>query len=185
MEDGEIIELYWNRSEQAIAESAAKYGRYCGRIAYNILTDREDAEETVNDTWLQAWNAIPPNRPAVLQAFLGRITRLLALKKHRYNTADKRGGSETNLAFDELAECLPTAERVEEELIAAELRAAVDHFLSMLSREARQMFVLRYWYIEPIAEIAVRFSCGESRVRVTLLRTRRKLRTYLEKEGLV
>ena len=185
MEDEKIIDLYFRRSELAIQESADKYGSYCGSIARNILPRREDAEEAVNDTWLGAWRAMPPARPPILRIFLGKITRLTALSKHRDLTRQKRCGSEADLAIDELGDVFTNGESAEDAAVSSELMAAVDRFLSGLPKTERQMFVCRYWYMDPIATIARQFGFGESKVKVTLMRTRRKLAAQLQKEGLL
>ena len=125
MEDNQIVDLYWARSESAIMETASKYGKYCHAIAYNILCDQEDADESVNDTYLGAWNAMPPHRPSILRSFLGKITRRVSLKKWRDSHRDKRGGGEVSLALDELSECVPSNVMVEDEIMAAELSKAL------------------------------------------------------------
>ena len=129
MDDSRIVDLYWVRNESAITETASKYGKYCYAIAYNILCDKEDADESVNDTYLGAWNAIPPHRPSVLRTFLGKITRRVSLKKWRDSHRDKRGGNEVSLALDELSECVPSNVTVEDEVIVAELSKALNRFI--------------------------------------------------------
>ena len=149
MEDSGILELYFLRNEQALRESDRKYGAYCGAIAYGILQNREDTEETVNDTWLSAWNAIPPRRPECLKGFLGRITRNGAIDRWRRRTAEKRGG-EMVLALEELGECIPSGDNVEQQVQAAELGKVLEAFLQTLPEERRRMFLMRYWYLAPI-----------------------------------
>lgn len=183
MEDEAIIALYWNRSEQAITETAAKYGGFCRGIANAILSDPEDAEEALNDTWLGAWNAIPPNRPPVLRAFLGRITRLVSLTRRRDRGRQKRGGSEVDLALDELGECIAGGRSAEEDAITDELRAAINRFLRSLPHPEQQVFLCRYWYLDPLAEICRQFSFSEGKVKSMLFRTRKKLRDFLSEEG--
>ncbi len=183
MEDERIVGLFWERNEQALAESEAKYGAYCHAIARNILASREDAEECVNDTWLRAWNAMPPQRPAVLAAFLGKITRNLSFDRYRKLHREKRGGGEISLVLDELEECIPGGEDPEAQLQLKELTAEIARFLSTLSREKRTMFLLRYWYAESIAEIARRLAMSENNVSVSLNRIRTKLRDHLAKGG--
>ena len=139
MEDGEIVALYWQRSEQAIAETQRKYGGYCYSIAKNILWSAEDSEETVSDTYIGAWNAMPPSRPEQLRTFLGKITRRLALKKLRTQTAEKRGGGETQLVLDELEGCVPAGADVEMQVELRELVRRIDAFLQTLSREERRV----------------------------------------------
>ncbi len=184
MEDGQIVELYWQRSEAAISETEAKYGKYCRAIAYQILRDREDSEECVNDTYMRAWNTMPPHRPSLLKTFLGKIVRNLSIDRYERRTAAKRGFGEIPLALDELRECVPAGnggERLAEDLALAEL---IDHFLASLPSQKRMIFVQRYWYLRPIGEIAAACDFGESRVKVSLMRTRNGLRKFLEKEGI-
>ncbi len=183
MDDREIVERYFLRDESAIAETEAKYGRYCHSIAYHILYSHEDSEECVNDTWLRAWNAMPPHRPQRLSAFLGKITRNLALNRYERQTAEKRGGGETVVAIDELAECLPEKEG---EDVANELalRQAINRFLRHLPERSMIIFLRRYFYFLSVGEIADGLSVSESFVKVTLLRTRNKFKAFLEKEGI-
>ena len=183
MEDSKIIDLYWARSEDAISESQNKYGPYCGKIAFNILADRQDSEECVSDTFFKAWGAIPPSRPSCLRTFLGRITRNLALDRGEKNAAQKRGGGELDLALDELSECVGEASDIETHLESAELTAILDRFLSAQRPEVRKMFVRRYWYLDSIKDISERYGFSESKVKTSLLRARTELRTELSKEG--
>lgn len=184
MDDRQIIALYWARAEQAIAETAKRYGRYCHAIAYNILRSREDSEECVNDTWLRAWDAMPPHRPERLDTFLGKITRNLALNHWEKASAAKRGGSQVSVALEELRDCLPAADSVETALDSMALAGALNLFLAALPAETRRIFVQRYWYMRPIKSIASELGAGESKVKMTLLRTRAELKQYLEKEGI-
>lgn len=184
MEDSGILELYFLRNEQAIRETGKKYGTYCGTIAYRILQNREDAEETVNDTWLSAWNSIPPKKPGSLQGFLGKITRNGAIDRWRRRNAEKRGG-EMVLALEELGECIPAKDNVEQQIQAAELSRALEAFLKTLPVERRRMFLLRYWYLMPMRDIAQRLGWTEGRVRTTLHRIRRQLLTYLQERGML
>ena len=182
VEDSKIVELYWARAEAAIAESERKYGKYCYTIAHGILRCREDSEECVNDTWLGAWNAMPPHRPSMLSTFLGKITRRLALHRVEKSTAEKRGGGTVPLVIEELNECLPApVEGGVEEIALAEV---LDRFLDSLPQMARTMFLQRYWYLRSVREIARELGVGESRVKVTLHRARARLREMLEKEGI-
>ena len=184
MDDNRIIDLYWARSEEAIQESDRKYGPYCRTIAWNILQDREDSEECVNDTWLQAWNAMPPQRPSLLRAFLGKITRNLALDKYRFYGAQKRGSGETKLALEELKDCVPhpaSTEHIADDLALTE---ALNRFLAGLKPETRKVFLRRYWYSSPIQDIAIDYGFSVSKVKTTLHRTREKLRKHLEEEGI-
>ena len=183
MDDKQIVELYWQRDEHAIEATAAKYGPYCMKISRNILEDRADSEENVNDTYLHAWNAMPPQRPAILQAFLGKIARNLALNRYKAKSAQKRQGDAFALSLDELDDCAVSLSGPESETAAAELGASISAFLRTQSEDARSMFILRYFYCDSIEEISSRFGCGESRVKTTLLRTRRKLKQHLIKEG--
>lgn len=184
MEDKEIIELYWLRSERAIEETARRYGRFCHSIAYNILFNREDSEECVNDTYLHTWNTIPPHRPNRFSAFLGKITRNLALKKYEKNTAEKRGGGAVPLALEELAECIPASDCVERCMDDRMLVEALNRFLNGLSLETRLIFLHRYWKLDAVSEIAREFGFSESKVKMSLMRTRGKLRNFLEQEGI-
>lgn len=185
MTDDKIIESYWRREERAIRESDAKYGRYCLAIADNILYNREDSEECVNDTWLRAWHAIPPARPAKLKLYFAKITRNLALSRYAARTAKKRGGGEVALILDELAEVLREPDEVESEYMAKELAAAVNSFVYTLPERECNVFVRRYFYSEEIPEIAERYGISARNVTVMLSRTRGKLKQYLEKEGFV
>ena len=184
MDDSKIIELYMDRSEQAISETARKYGRYCHYIAYNILHNDEDSEECVNDTYLRTWNSIPPKRPNKLQTFLGKITRNLSLNKYEKQSAEKRGSGQIPLILDELTECIP-ADRNSETLVEdMVIKETLDRFLENLSADARKIFVRRYWYMSSVKEIEEEYGLSESKVTVTLFRTRQKLKTVLEKEGI-
>ena len=183
MDDAQIVALYWQRDEHAIEATAAKYGPYCMKISQNILSDRADSEENVNDTYLKAWHAMPPQRPAILSAFLGKIARNLALNRYKARNTQKRAGGVFALSLDELDDCAVTLPGPEDETAARELGALISAFLRTQSEEVRAMFVLRYFYCDSIEEISARFGCGESRVKTTLLRTRRKLKEHLIKEG--
>ncbi len=182
MEDREIIELYWRRSERAIACSEEKYGAYCRAVARQILRSLEDTEECVSDTWLAAWNAMPPHRPAVLRTFLGRLTRNLAVNRRIYDGAQKRGGGEVSLALDELRECAG-GDTAEEAFEAAELGRLIDRFLRGLSASECNLFLRRYWYLDSIDMLAARYGLRPGAVKTRLHRTREKLRTFLRKEG--
>lgn len=184
MDDWQIIALYNERSEAALSETSAKYGKYCRTIAYNILYNEEDSEECVNDTWLRAWEAIPPQYPNRLSAFLGKITRNLALNRYKQNAAKKRGGGQTMLVLEELAECVPGTDGTEEVVEEALLVEVLNRFLADLPAEKRKMFLRRYWYLSSVKEIAEDFNLGESNVKMTLLRIREQLKSVLEKEGI-
>lgn len=184
MDDKQILDLYWARSEKAIAETISKYGRYCRSIAYNILRNNEDCEECVNDTYLKAWESIPPQRPNSLSAFLGRITRNLSLNKYKHNKTHKRGLGQIPLVLEELQECIPSVNNTEhlaDELVLTEV---LNRFLADLPPEARMIFMRRYWYMSSIKEIAADFSASESKVKMSLSRSRNKLRDLLGKEGI-
>ncbi len=183
MEDSQIIQLYWERSETAISETHQKYGPYCRRIAYNILHSSEDSEECLNDTYLRAWNAMPPKRPDLLSVFLGRITRNLSLDRFKSYQAQKRGEGQTVLALAELEECVPAPGSVEQVIEEEALAQCIDRFLKGLSREKRRVFLLRYWYLCPIREIASQTGMSENKLASMLFRIRKELRRYLEKEG--
>lgn len=183
MDDGKIIDLYWERSESAISETAEKYARYCRFISFNILHDEEDADECVNDTYLRAWNAMPPKRPNCLAAFLGKITRNLSLDRLRHYSAEKRGNGQTELVLSELNEVVPTTSSVEQAIDEKELVETLDAFLEKLPRQKRVVFVQRYWYLLPIREIAGGLGTSESQIKSTLFRTRNELKTLLEREG--
>lgn len=185
MRDTEILDLYWSRDEQAISESQKAYGRYCYSIAWNILFSREDSDECVNDTWLRAWNSIPPKRPGRLELFLGTITRNLSLDRWKERHAMKRGNGEMMLALDELAECVPGRHDTEALAEAAELERLLNEFLRSLPERECNVFLRRYWYVEEYGEIAKRCGMKLNTVKTSLFRTRAKLRTYLEKEGMI
>ncbi|MCD7806224.1 MAG: RNA polymerase sigma factor [Lachnospiraceae bacterium] len=183
MEDTAIIGLYWDRDERAIHETDVKYGAYCHTIAYHILENQEDSEECVNDTWLRAWNSMPPQRPSYLRLFLGKITRNLSLDIWKNKQAGKRGGGELALALDELAECVADTKDVEGELQAKELARTIDRFLHTLPERERTVFLQRYFYMYSTGEVAKLHQLRENHVLVILSRTRKKLAAYLRKEG--
>ena len=180
MDDTQIIALYWQRSSGAIRASEEAYGAYCFTVANRIVENREDAEECVNDTWLGAWNSIPPQRPDPLRAYVCRIVRNLSLKKLRANSALKRS-SRFEVSLSELEDCI-SAHSLDEQLAAGELSAQINAFLAALRRDDRVMFVRRYWFAQPLSEIADAFGTTENNVSVRLGRIRRKLHTYLERK---
>lgn len=183
MEDMQIVELFWQRDESAIRETAEKYGVYCHAIANNILQDNEDAGECVNDTWLKTRHAIPPQRPKHLKLFLAKITRNLAINRLEERKAGKRGGNQIFLVLDELEECIGDADSVEDALVGEELRQTIDRFVHRLPERDCDIFVRRYFFTESIGEIAARYQMTENHVTVVLSRTRRKLKAYLRQEG--
>ena len=185
MDDAQIVQLYWDRNEQAIHATSDKYGNYCTSIAKNILGNQEDAEECVNDTYLNAWNAMPPQRPSILSSFLGRITRNLSFDRCRRQNAEKRGGGSLPLALDELSECVPAPGRVEQALEARELAEAIDRFLRTLPERECSIFLRRYWYVDSVQDIAARYALRENTAKSILFRTREKLRRYLAGEGII
>lgn len=184
MEDQGIIALFFDRSEQAIEETDKKYGGYCYSIAYNILSNREDSEESVSDTYLAAWNTIPPRRPNFLNAFLAKMTRRISIDRWRKLSAKKRGGGEIILALDELEECVDT-HNVETELAKKELTRVLNAFLSSLQETERNVFLCRYWYLDSIQTISEVSGFSQSKVTSMLHRMRGKLRKTLSEEGYV
>lgn len=182
MDDKQIVELYWQRCESAIEETDKKYGRYCHYIAYHILADNEDAKEIVNDTYLKTWNTVPPNRPDPLKPYVGTISRQLSLNRYEAQHAQRRRG-QVALALDELAECIPDTDSGADIGESVALSDALIRFLWGLPERTRILFVRRYFYMSPVAEIAADFSMKESAVTMLMLRTRRKLAHFLKKEG--
>lgn len=184
MEDQGIISLFFDRSEQAIVETDKKYGGYCYAIAYNILASREDSEESVSDTYMAAWNTIPPRKPNLLNAFLGKITRHISIDRWRRRSAQKRGGKEMILALDELGACV-AADGLEAEISQRELTRILNSFLSGLPETERNVFLCRYWYMDSIEAIVKVTGFSQSKVTSMLHRTRGKLRKLLTEEGFV
>lgn len=182
MDDVKIIELFFERSEQAINELSNKYGSVCIKVANNILNNKEDAEECVNDAYLGTWNTIPPQKPNPLLSYVCRIVRNLALKKYHFNTAIKRN-STYDVALDELENCIPSATTIEEEVDANEMAKMIDAFLETLDKEKRILFVRRYWCSDSIEDLAKLFGTSKHNVSVKLSRTREKLKKYLIKKG--
>lgn len=162
MEDERIVALYWDRDESAIALTKEKYEKYLYTVAVNILEDMGDAEESVSDTYVGAWNSMPPQRPSVLRTYLGRITRNISLKRYRYHHAQKRYGSETAVVLHELAEIVPDSETAESEAERRELVRAVQTFLSGLNAESRMIFLMRYWYLYSTADTARKLGFTQS-----------------------
>lgn len=185
MEDAYIVNLYWARNEEAIPKTAEKYGNFCYTIAKNILLYHEDAEECVNDTYLQAWNSMPPHSPSCLRTFLGKLTRNISFNRYKHNTAAKRGGRQLNLVLEELAGCVSGNEDVQSALDRKICVDAINAFLKDLPQQQRSIFLCRYWYTDSIADIAKRFDMTVGAVAMLLSRLRRKLRRHLEKEGIM
>lgn len=183
MDDKSIVDLYFGRDQEAITQTDKKYGHYCYRIAYNILTNKEDAEESVSDTYVAAWRAIPPRRPSVLSTFLGKITRHIAIDRWRERNASKRGGGEVPLALEELQDCVAGMQNVEMDYERKEIIKAYVRFLDALPVTERRVFLCRYWYVDSVEAIADKFGFSQSKVKTMLHRTRSKLRKQLAEEG--
>ena len=183
MDDKSIVDLYFSRDQEAITQTDKKYGHYCYRIAYNILTNNEDAEESVSDTYVAAWRAIPPRRPSVLSTFLGKITRHIAIDRWRERNASKRGGGEVPLALEELQDCVAGMQNVEMDYERKEIIKAYVRFLDALPVTERRVFLCRYWYVDSVEAIADKFGFSQSKVKTMLHRTRSKLRKQLAEEG--
>lgn len=184
MDDREIINLFFERSEQAIIELSKKYGSACRKISQNILNNALDAEECVNDAYLGAWNSIPPKEPNPLLTYICRIVRNLSIKKYHSNTALKRN-SYYDIALDELEDCIGDSNTVESDCSARELAKMIDLFLDTLDKDSRIMFVRRYWFSDPLSEIAAMFNTSNHNASARLFRIRKKLRKYLEEEGAI
>ena len=185
MDDKNIVDLFWQRSEKAIVETDSKYGGYCFSIAYNVLANNEDAEESVSDTYMAAWNKLPPHRPSILATFLGKITRNISISRWRSRSAYKRGGGEIVLALEELDNCVDGTQDIEANSDARELSACLNRFLDSLPKDERDIFLRRYWFFDSIAVIAESYGFTKSKVTSMLHRMRGKLRKQLEKEGFV
>lgn len=183
MDDQQIIQLYWDRHEQAIDETRSKYGHFLYSVAHNILRDDGDSEESVNDTYLGAWNAIPPTRPGHLSSFLAKITRNVSIMKLRAKNSGKRGGGEVFVSLQELEDCIPAARSFDDELETRQLAELLNTFLWLLPAKERRVFVCRYWGCDSIQTIGRQYGFSQSKVKMMLLRTRNKLRAFLEKEG--
>ena len=183
MDDSRIVALFLARDEAAITHTDRKYGPYCRTISFNILEDRHDAEECTNDTYLQAWNTIPPQRPHSLQAYLGRIVRNLSLNKRRAKQAQKRGGEGYAAAYEELEQMVSSPSSVEESVDELVLRDLIERFLDEQTEQNRRIFIARYWYFESVHSIASKLDISQSLVKTTLLRMRNALREHLEREG--
>lgn len=184
MDDRRIVELFLERSEEAILETDIKYGRYCHKIAFNVLGNDEDSEECVNDAYMRAWGSIPPNEPDSMASYIGRITRNLALDKLRQKQSDKRGNGEVPVVLDELAECVSGHDELERRQDSAEIAAAIDSFLDELNSVERGVFLRRYWMMEPIADVANRYDISVSKTTTMLFRLRNRLKKHFMKEGI-
>lgn len=183
MEDQEIIQLFWARNEYAVQEASRKFGSYCRSIAKGILNNHEDSEDCVNEALMRAWEAIPPKKPSSLCAFLGRITKNIALDRIKRSERKKRGGGKLALVYDELAEIVSDGSSVEDNMERKEMMSAISNFLRGSSDKNRQAFVLRYWYCRSVPEIAAELGIKEQHTYVILSRMREKLRNHLKKEG--
>ena len=183
MDDHRIVDLFFARKEQALIETEIKYGKYCYHVANNILNSKEDSEECVNDTYLHTWNAIPPTRPENLKAFVGKITRNLALDIYEKNHAQKRNNA-VELVYEELEECI-TGSHGHAMVEDLALKTALNEFLDSLDQKKRLIFMQRYWYLSSVKDIAQRFKMSDNNVKAMLLRLRTKFKKFLEKEGVV
>lgn len=185
MDDNAIVELYWQRKDNAIEETDKKYGAYCFAIADNILHSKEDSEECVNDTYLNVWNTVPPERPTKLRCFLAKITRNLSFNRYNSKMSKKRGGGEMPLILDELSECIASKSTTEDEYAARELKKSLNRFVKALPQREGNIFIRRYFFSESVAVISERYALSENNVMVILSRTRKRLREYLIKEGFI
>lgn len=183
MQDERIVELYWQRSDAAIRETDLKYGHYLSKIAYNILADVEDSKECVNDTYLSAWQSMPPHKPDILATYLGKITRQISIDMFRYRRREKRRASEYAISLSELEECVSGGNTTEISVDLHLLAEAINAYLYKLSVQARNIFVGRYYYMDSIREVAAYYHMSESKVKSILHRTRIGLKAYLEQEG--
>lgn len=183
MEDSQIVSLYWQREETAIRETQKKYDRYLTKIAYNILSDLEDSRESVNDTYLAAWDSIPPHRPGVLSTYLAKLTRRISIDLFRYRSREKRGGSEYALSLSELEDCLSAGNTTEDAVNARLLADAIGIFLRLQPEENRNAFIGRYYFLDPVKEVAAYCGMTESKCKTVLFRMRNSLKEYLQKEG--
>ncbi len=182
MEDKKIIELFFQRSEEAISECSIKYGNYCRKIARDILKSEEDALESENDTYLRAWDSIPPTEPLSLKAYLGKIVRNIAIQKYRYLHAQKRNQN-VECVIEELEQCVASLESVEENIVAEELASYINQFLESLNASGRDLFVRRYWRMDSIKQISLDTGMRKGNIETSLYRSRQKLKVYLEEKG--
>lgn len=183
MQDDKIVELYWNRDESAISETQNKFDRYLTKIAYNILADLEDCKESVNDTYLAAWNSIPPHKPGILSTYLGKITRRISIDIFRKKNTDKRKGSEYAVSLSELEDCISNEDTPEESVETKFLAEAINTFLRTVSEDARNTFIGRYFYLDSLHDVANYCGMSEAKAKSLLFRTRCSLKAYLKKEG--
>lgn len=183
MQDAEIVELYWNRDESAIMETQNKYERYLTKIAYNVLADFEDSKESVNDTYLAAWNSIPPHRPNVLSVYLGKLTRRISIDIFRKRNREKRKASQYALSLEELGECVPASDGPEQTMDSQLLADAINKFLRSISEDARNAFIGRYYFLDSLKTVAGYCGMSEAKAKTLLFRTRCGLKEYLKKEG--
>lgn len=182
MEDRQIIDMYFERNQDAVLYTQQKYGKYCYKIAFNILKNFEDSSECENDTYIETWNAIPPHRPSIFSAFLAKITRRLSISKLRSNTAKKRC-SHDNVCFEELSECISDKSEVYDTIEVEELKDIIEKFLKKRSADERNIFICRYFYADSIEDISKQFGFSQSKVKTTLHRNRKELKEHLIKEG--
>lgn len=185
MQDEKIVELYWQKDESAIKETQQKYDRYLYKIAYNILADSEDSKESVNDTYLGAWYSMPPHKPVVLSAYLGKLTRRISIDIFRKKNREKRRGSQYAISLTELEECISIGDTTAEAVEVKVLGEALNRFLQGVSEEARHAFIGRYYFLDSVKEVAVYCGMSEAKAKSLLYRTRLELKVYLEKEGYV
>lgn len=183
--DDRILNMFWERDERALETVAERYGRYCWSVAYGILKNREESDDCVNETYLKLWESIPPNRPDNLKAYIARIAKNIALNALRSLQTQSRGGGELTVVLDELSECVASSDNVEQKAINKELIKAINKFLKTLPQKKRDIFVLRYWYVMSISDIAKRYGCSENSVSVTISRTRKTLTEFLRKRGMI
>ena len=185
VDDKSIIALFFFRDEKAITESDNKYGHYCRTISFNVLNDRQDADECTNDTYLQAWNTIPPTKPESLKAYLGKIVRNISLNKLKAKQTQKRKSDEFSAAYDELENVLTSNQTIDEHIDEIHLRELIEKFLDKQTKENRKIFIARYWYFESVREISTKLGITESKTKMSLMRMRNSLRSFLEQEGVV
>lgn len=181
----DITQMFWNKEEEAVAKAMESYAHYCHKIALNILDNREDSEECVNEAFLKAWESIPPNKPESFAGYIGKLTRNFAIDLYRKKQSEKRGGGQVPLVLEELSECVGGGKDIDENLRYKELTAALNEFLKALPKLKRNICVMRYSRLEPVSDIAEKLGVKESYVLTTLSRTRKKLKQYLEKRGLI